>query len=366
MKNNAGDRSRMTSTERCTSIVNASDRFNPQSDCVVSHEPAMTTESMVSVVIPTHKRVELLKRAIQSVLDQTYRNVEIFVIENGELGQAKGVVDAFQQQAATRLLRYLYQPQPDPSAARNLGIQAARGKYLAFLDDDDQWLPQKLERQVDILDRNPEVGLVTCGAWLVREADVMEEDHIYPDDMFTVSGLVKRGCLIRSLSGVVIRRECVDRIGVFDSRYFCANDYDFYLRVARTYRIASLQESLFRYHVHVSNMSANLERVQDESIQVLKRLAPALQLHVTHSMIRQRIARWHHTMAVNAMDAKQYAKATSYYLQALLHDPFIGSRLAWGRYNHPIYRTIRPYLASVFCCFGALRQRIASRCAIHG
>src|SRR3989338_101944 len=120
---------------------------------------------LVSVIIPTYRRAAFLKRAIQSVLHQTHRDLELIVVENGQSREGKAVVNTFQQKDSR--LRYVYQQQPDPTTARNVGLAHARGKYIAFLDNDDEWLPRKLERQVAVLDRDPALALVACWGWWV-------------------------------------------------------------------------------------------------------------------------------------------------------------------------------------------------------
>jgi glycosyltransferase involved in cell wall biosynthesis len=131
---------------------------------------------LVSVIIPTHKRASLLRRAVQSVLEQTYTSLEIIVVENGESSEGKVVIEVFRRLHPGVPFRYVYQRQGSLPRARNAGICAARGEHLAFLDDDDVWLPTKLERQVAVLDHDPGIGLVTCRAWLVNEkGEVMGE-----------------------------------------------------------------------------------------------------------------------------------------------------------------------------------------------
>ena len=309
----------------------------------------------VSIIIPTYNRPQYLRRAIQSVVEQTFTDWELIVVQNGGTRESEAVVGEFQNTGAP--IRYIYESKADPVNARNVGITLSQGTYVAFLDDDDRWAPHKLEKQVGVLERDSRVGLVTCGAWIIRPSGSIEPDLTYTDEMFTVSELVKRGCLIRSLSGVVVRRSCIDRIGAFDPRYVCANDYDFYLRLAWLYRIASLQEFLFLYQVSGDSISKHLERMREECVQILTRLDPATHDQVTRAMIRQRIARWCHAMAVDAMDQKRYRHARRFYIQALRHDPLIGSKLSWGRWSHVAYRLVRPYAALAYCSVASIRKQ---------
>lgn len=199
---------------------------------------------LVSVIIPTYKRGQLLRRAIESALAQTYKALELIIVENGESREGEQVVRKFLSRESR--LRYLYEPVGNPALARNIGIQAAQGMYIAFLDNDDEWLPNKLERQIKVLEQYPDVGLVSCCAWYITEnGGLISEGRDDIEGPVSLAALVTNGCLMDSLSGVLIRRECFKQVGLFDTAYRVADDYDLYLRVAKRYRIFFLKELLF-------------------------------------------------------------------------------------------------------------------------
>ena len=112
-------------------------------------------ENLVSVVIPTYNRATELPSAIESVLGQTYPSVEVIIVDDGSTDGTEALI-----QTRFPRVRYLRQSNRGPAAARNAGIKAASGPYIAFLDSDDRWMPQKLERQIGLLRERPEVGLV--------------------------------------------------------------------------------------------------------------------------------------------------------------------------------------------------------------
>src|SRR5712692_4293853 len=120
----------------------------------------MTLDSSptVSVVIPVYNGERYLAEAISSVLDQTYKNFELIVVDDGSTDQSAAVVRSFTDDR----IRYLYQSNGGASKARNLGVAASRGTVIAFLDSDDVWLPHKLERQIDCLASHKDVGAVYC------------------------------------------------------------------------------------------------------------------------------------------------------------------------------------------------------------
>jgi glycosyltransferase involved in cell wall biosynthesis len=314
--------------------------------------------SLVSVIIPTYRRAAFLQRAIQSVLHQTHRDLELIVVENGQSDDGKAVVSRLQQR--DHRLRYLYQPRPDPTAARNLGIDAARGRYIAFLDNDDEWLPSKLQRQVAVLERDPAVALVACWGWWVTIDDTGQAiDHtpLQVKGPLSYHTLVTQGNVFSSLSSVMIRRDCLRHVGGLNARYAIASDYDLFLRLARRYRLSCVEEPLFRYSRHPGNLSKDLPRTWGDVIQILRSLPPAPSLGVTRTTIREATApylRRYYSAAIDAMEAKEYPKAIRHFLAAIRHDPLIGLKISWGRFANPLYKALRPYAAVFYCGVSAV------------
>ncbi|MBI4683838.1 MAG: glycosyltransferase family 2 protein [Nitrospirae bacterium] len=109
---------------------------------------------LVSVIIPTYNRADFLPQTIQSILNQTYQDWELIVVDDGSKDITEDIVDGFK--AKDRKIEYFYQVNKGAGAARNSGIRKSSGNYIAFLDSDDEWLPEKLERQVDFMRNNPE------------------------------------------------------------------------------------------------------------------------------------------------------------------------------------------------------------------
>ena len=115
---------------------------------------------LVSVIVPTRNRANLVARAIQSVLDQTYRHIECIIVDDGSSDETRQVVEEFTDE---RLVYLRHETQRHASAARNTGIAYSRGELIAFLDDDDEWMSRKLEKQVELLlSLHEKVGMVYC------------------------------------------------------------------------------------------------------------------------------------------------------------------------------------------------------------
>ena len=193
---------------------------------------------LVSVVIPTYDRWPVVGEAVESVLAQSFDDYELIVVDDGST-----------EETGDRLLQYgerltvLTQRRGGVSAARNLGACRALGKYLAFLDSDDLWHPRKLQRQLDFMERNPEVEICqTDETWIRNGARVNPRNrHRKPSgDVFRASLEL---CLV-SPSAVMMRRELFERVGGFDESLPVCEDYDLWLRIARDTEILLIPEAL--------------------------------------------------------------------------------------------------------------------------
>jgi O-antigen biosynthesis protein len=224
--------------------LTTADRLRPFPWTDIEHIPARTMP-LVSVVIPTYNRAQLVARALDSVLAQSFRDFEALVIDDGSTDDTAGVVRRYVQMD-TRV-RYLRQhPNRGVGAARNVGLRESRGELIAFLDSDDYWFPAKLERQVDLMrDAPADVGLVYCGVENVNERG---ERWLYePKSRGDVYARLLTKNVVHSGSGVMIRRNVIRTAGFFDERIPAIEDYDYWLRISRSYRFDFVAEPLLRY-----------------------------------------------------------------------------------------------------------------------
>jgi len=215
---------------------------------------------IVSVVIPTRDRAEALRIAVSSVLAQTFRDLEIVVVDDASCDATPEILRGF----CDPRLRVLRQAEPrGASVARNLGIRHASGTpYVAFLDDDDEWLPEKLEAQVRLLDHaSPEVGLVYTGYLVLDRSSGRVATQMVPSKEGDLSRALMMGNCLGGTSSVLIRRQCLDEVGLFDEDLPSFQDYDLWIRIARRYRIAYLAKPLMKYYLHDHKISTNAEAV---------------------------------------------------------------------------------------------------------
>lgn len=209
----------------------------------------------VSVIMPSYQNAPFIAGAIESVLAQTYTDYELVVIDSST-DETPHILERFG--ARIRVIR------AEPrgiSAARNLGIRASQGHYVAFLDADDTWMPSKLEKQVALLERDDRVGLV-CADVLFRDDHGPRPGRAFLDAA-PAAGLVHARIFSQSFIGtltVVVRRACLDDVGLFDESISACEDHDLWLRVSARWAIAYVDEPLALYRYSADQASADRER----------------------------------------------------------------------------------------------------------
>lgn len=205
----------------------------------------MSNDPSVSVIIPTYNRSDILTQSIDSVLEQTYTDFELIVVDDASTDDTREVVATYDDE---RLTYVRHETNRHVSAARNTGIEHASGDFVAFLDDDDEWVPAKLAKQVSLLQDCPSsVGMVYC--WL----DYLDGEEVVNEYRPTLSGDIFQHTLaaqpIGNASTLLVRREVIEDIGGFDESLPRGNDGDFIRRVTRKYEVDYVPEVLVRYHV---------------------------------------------------------------------------------------------------------------------
>ena len=203
---------------------------------------------LISVVIPTCNRAAMVGGAIRSALDQTLTDHEILVFDDGSDDETPQVV------AAVRDSRVIYlrgEGRRGGAAARNAAIRHSRGAYLAFLDDDDEWFPQKLERQMEVFRASAEAPGLVYSSYLVveRESGRLVGKKI-AEKKGDLSREIQANNLVGGTSCVVVRRDAVEKAGFFDEGLPSFQDYDLWIRLSRLVRFDFVAEPMLRYFVH--------------------------------------------------------------------------------------------------------------------
>ena len=225
---------------------------------------------MVSAIITTYKRdLDTLRRAINSVINQTYKDLELIVVDDSpDTYENRTAIREYVTSISEIPVSYIpHENNMGACAARNTGIDHARGEYIAFLDDDDEWLPEKTEKQLQAFINK--VGMVYCGSKIQNDdtgysavnQSVFRSGNIY-------ESLIKEN-YIGSTSFPLIRKDVLLDIGKFDPEMKSAQDYDVWLRIARKYNVEYVSEPLVVYHIHSGEQ---ISKNANNKIQGLERL----------------------------------------------------------------------------------------------
>jgi glycosyltransferase involved in cell wall biosynthesis len=228
----------------------------------------MTTVPEVSAIIPTYNRRELVVRAVHSALEQTRPVDEIIVVDDGS---TDGSGDALVAEFGDRII-YVRQANAGVSAARNRGMAMARSRYIALLDSDDEWLPEKTALQVDWLDAHPDFGMVLCDVERVdsdgRTIDRFRRRETIREDGWVLGSVLQDPAL--APVSAMFRREVFTDIGGFDESLATAEDLDFHLRVAARWQIGVIDAVLARALRGHDGLSS-LSRTYDDYTTVIER-----------------------------------------------------------------------------------------------
>ena len=219
---------------------------------------------LVSVIIPCYNLVRYLDQAIQSVLNQTYHNVEIIVIDDGSTENIKVVTDQYPQ------VKYLYQDNQGPSAARNLGIRKSSGEILLFLDADDWLYPDGIQKNLDFLNENRD------SAFVFGMHDIYYENYgrIYPVHRKLKTDMYRQlleSCVIGMPGVALFRRWVFEEFKFDESLKFFVEDYDLYLKIARKYPVGGHTGKIAVYRKHHSNASGNSIKMLKGVLMILER-----------------------------------------------------------------------------------------------
>jgi glycosyltransferase involved in cell wall biosynthesis len=272
----------------------------------------------VSVVIPTWNRRELLRDTIASALGQTEQDLEVLVIDDhSENGMAETIV----RDLGDSRVRYVRQPEHrGVGAARNVGIARSRAQYIAFLDDDDEWLPEKLSVQLPVLEASSPTlaGVYSARLTVYRETGQASIQR-FPHPFSPWSGNVI------TTSSLLLRRSCFEVVGVFDERLRAGGDWDMWIRIASRFRFKYIDQVLVKYTVHQKSISRG---------NPLLRRAPSIELILTkHAQLFGRhprsFADSYRRLGMLYLRHGEMEKARRAFLTAIRIWPFAGGAY-WG------------------------------------
>jgi glycosyltransferase involved in cell wall biosynthesis len=227
----------------------------------------MGKEVKVSVVIPTYNCVQFVTEAIDSVLNQTFKDFEILVVDDGSKDETREVLT---EKYGTSI-QYLYKENGGVSSARNFGIEKAKGKYIAFLDADDVWMPEKLEKQASALEGNPEIKACYSSFFLCDEKLNPGKINLSERKANALTDLLLIGNVVATPSTVIAEKGLFQQVGGFDHELSQCADWEMWIRLATKTEFIYINEPLLRYRQHDSNMSKNAALLEKDSVLLIEK-----------------------------------------------------------------------------------------------
>jgi glycosyltransferase involved in cell wall biosynthesis len=317
-------------------------------------------EKLISVVVPTLNRANCLGNAVDSILSQTYQNVEVIVVDDGSTDNTRELIERCYETDAR--VKYTFQENQGVTAARNRGLQLAQGEFVALLDSDDTWVPWKLQLQLACFERCPQIGLVWTDMEAVApDGSVVDQSylrtmyHAYrwftneqlfscsypiaqvaPQLVSTVgSGTLFTGDIFSQMvmgnlvhtSTVILRRELLDRVQGYNEELWLGEDYDFHLRICKEGPVGFLNLATIRYQ---TGMADQITRDRGKLLQVakscLKTILPVLEhdrdrIRLPAWMIKARLAEVHEWIGEVALEIGRVSDARRHLFASLCHQP---------------------------------------------
>lgn len=242
----------------------------------------------VSVVIPTHNRSKLVKRAIDSVLRQTYQNFEIIVVSDGSTDDTDFVLKEISKNDP-RVKFIAYENAKGANYARNIGIKEAAGDFVAFLDDDDEWMPEKLELQMNKFKENELLGLVYTGVEVIYYTNKKIINYYsIPKKTGNLSRDILISNCIGTTSSVVMKKSLFSKIGLFDENLKARQDYDLWIRACQITEVGAVNKPLVRYYnsTTTKQISDDVQKYED-ALMYLKRKYEKYYNNLDESLLRR-------------------------------------------------------------------------------
>lgn len=275
----------------------------------------------VSVVIPTYNYGHYVCEAIDSVLNQSYPNIEIVVVDDGSKDNTAELLKKYGKK-----INYIYQENKGISAARNTGICHSTGEFIAFLDSDDIWLADKVEQQIKIFKGKPKIGLVSCSMYHFDTQHKNLEEITYRNysshekfySFLVMSNIVSGG------SAAIVRKDCFQKVGMFDINLKVAEDWDMWLRINQYYDIHIIEKPLVKVRVGFDSISSiqNSGMMLHHELIVLRKQRKINPIFKNDSGLRMKAFSFRYNRAAWAMlIGRKYFKAFGYLLVSMMYSP---------------------------------------------
>lgn len=228
------------------------------------------SNELVTAIITTHRRpINVLRRAIESVLHQTYTNIEIVVVNDDPSYEGNNeIVEYIKSLRNQHIYYFINDAKPGACASRNIGIKNSNGSIIALLDDDDAWHETKIEEMLPLFTKD--VGLVFCDYDNIKNGEVVPRKKlpVYIDGAFDH---LLYANFIGGCSVPIIKKECFDKSGLFDEEMPSCQDIDMWLRIVHDYKIAYIDKQLVHYYISDTSITSSYKRRVQGWIRLLKK-----------------------------------------------------------------------------------------------
>lgn len=306
-------------------------------------------QSLVSVIIPAYNAQDFIGATLQSVLMQTYKMIEVLVVDDGSTDRTVEIVQEFAKD--DRRIILLRQQNAGVAAARNLAIQAAKGEFIAPVDADDIWYPQKLEKQVQVMLQSDEsVALVYAWSVYINEDGSLTttcQINNVSGEMFVP---LLHGNLLGNASSALIRRICFEKVGGYNTKLKQQNaqgceDWDIYLRIAEHYQFQVVPELLIGYRQVLGSMSFDCEKML-RSFELVAATAQQQHPEIPAKAFRWARSNFNWYLAMRCKQVNNHWKTAHYLLQSARLDyfPLIRVRFHLMLFRSLIQLLVRPIL----------------------
>lgn len=276
----------------------------------------------VSVIIPSYNYGRFLREAIQSVLDQTLRPHEVIVVDDGSTDESLEILRSFGDS-----INFIEQSNQGVAAARNKGAEMAAGEFVAFLDADDYWHREKLEKQIEKFRGDAELGFVHCGITNVDEKGTALEDYVVGDEGWLANALLTFQPVVIA-NTIVVRRSLLTKIGGYDTNrdLHPSEDWDLCYRLARECKVGFVREPLLFYRQHGQGGHTNIERMERAMLIALEKAFsdPAKEVQMLR---REAYGNMYLVLAGSYNHTGQAGKSIVSGLKGVIQNPLIAARL---------------------------------------
>jgi glycosyltransferase involved in cell wall biosynthesis len=276
---------------------------------------------LVSAIVPVYNGERFLRAALDSALAQTLENIEIVVVDDGSSDSSGAIADDYAARHPGKFV-VIHQPNGGLVVARNSGLAVARGRYIALLDADDEWLPHHLATCVEVLEKRADIGLVHANIERINldGSKRLAVKRFWKDNDRDVFATVYLRHEHVSCSTVVVRRDVLDRVGHFDAAFnrIGCEDRDLWLRCAVETQFVYLDDVHLRYRTHDENMSGNFEKMQRARAMLVEKFSETPN---GRPLRRQAWAAMYYGMGDQWLDAGKRMPAARAYLNALGQQP---------------------------------------------